>query len=73
MENGTGSDADIPASGINRIRPLTLLVCGFDRVSVSLLLTATKVTTVAADALVAIINARMAEMRCTNWRAWRRL
>jgi hypothetical protein len=57
---------------MSRIRPLTPLVCGFDKISVSPLLTATKVTTVAADARVPIMRATTSDQRCTNsWRGRR--
>lgn len=76
MENGSGSDADLPASGINRICPVTVLGCGFEMIRVSLLRAATKVTTVAADAVLPIASANSAtakEKRCTNPPRWRRV
>jgi hypothetical protein len=69
MENGNGSDAELPASGINRTCPVTVLTCGFETISVSLLPSATKVTTVAPDALRAHASASssaMAAWRCTK-------
>ena len=75
IEKGNGRGADVPASGIDRMRPVTVLACGFETIRVSLL-AATKETTVAAEARMAItraISATPVETRCTNPRRWRRV
>jgi hypothetical protein len=74
-EKGNRSAA-VPASGINRMCPVTVLMCGFETIRVSPLPAATRVTTVAADAVPPIARAHSAtarETRCTNPRRWRRV
>ena len=75
-KDNRSDDADVPASGINRMCPVTVLACRFEMVKVSPPLTATKETTVAADAVSQIASANSAtaaETRCTNPRRWRRV